>query len=753
MRKLYALIMLLLAPVGTLLAQTCTATLRSGWDDSIVTGFEGGTPANTISLSTNTALGDLVVISAWCDDVNHTVGGCTPISLTMGSNSVVRTSVAGARGPQNSVSGDAGTGQGWIYYVLSATAANQTITFNSVETLQLQVSYLDFHPSAGCKFVHNVDSVLGSGQSGTGNEPFITPAAGDVLYNFTWCSTHCQTPIGSPWTAPTWPRTGFSFLENSANAIIYDLSAPSGATANSVGVLNGGTATWQTLITSFSMSPQNTYYISKSTGLDSRTAAQAQSKSTPWAHLPGMHGATGAASSYAPAPGDHFILMGCDVWVNADLPVGWDWSGASGNPIYIGVDKTWHNTTNCPTGWNRPVFDGQNLAMTQSLGHGNSIFVAAPSTNTSYVTLDNIEMKRMGGTGASYVDQYNLGTNWILSNLYLHAWNTAADDCIIVQFKTPSLFTLGIIDGSDSTGAAAGHSCYGFYSTPPSITNSVIHDLVNPIVGRISSEFIGTPVEWGGNHLYNVTDSFQGANHCNIMEIVAGGTYYVHDNVMHDIFCAGGESMMLGNTGETSYIWNNIIYNLGSAQVPSTPQVANQTGMSLYFFNNTIVSPNKQSCLSNSNQSSPQYNNLVMQNNHCVTTGALLDGGWSVTNLVTTPNLLQTPTQAAANSSPKFDQYATSQGFVYSPTASTNSTVGAGTNLTSTATGNLVSLKNDTTYACTQQTINGVVQAVCPKRTSSARPASGAWDVGAYQFSGSQVQAPQAPTNLQAKVQ
>jgi hypothetical protein len=49
-----------------------------------------------------------------------------------------------------------------------------------------------------------------------------------------------------------------------------------------------------------------------------------------------------------------------------------------------------------------------------------------------------------------------------------------------------------------------------------------------------------------------------------------------------------------------------------------------------------------------------------------------------------------------------------------------NCPVGAGTNLTSKATGNFATLGNDTTYGA--------------KRTTKSRPSAGAWDAGAYQY-------------------
>ncbi len=49
-----------------------------------------------------------------------------------------------------------------------------------------------------------------------------------------------------------------------------------------------------------------TYYVSTS-GADSNNGT---SKSTPWAHLPGMPAATGTAGSYSAVAGDTFYLEG-----------------------------------------------------------------------------------------------------------------------------------------------------------------------------------------------------------------------------------------------------------------------------------------------------------------------------------------------------------------------------------------------------------------------------------------------------------
>jgi hypothetical protein len=240
-----------------------SATLENWGDSPVATWSDasgGSSGTNVVTTTANIhAAGDLVAIAAWCINTSFT-GGCTPANpaVTLGSQTAVRTSVAGISDPN-------GSGQGWIYYVLSAAAAGpQLLTFKTVENVQLQVSYLDFSPSSGATFSHDIDSVAGyySGSGNTGNEynftsPTITPTAGDLLVNFTMTEGHMVTPIGSPWSAvptpPGWPGSGSQFLQNSVDAFVYDLSAPAGTTANNLWELHDSNSL-QGLITSFKIS-------------------------------------------------------------------------------------------------------------------------------------------------------------------------------------------------------------------------------------------------------------------------------------------------------------------------------------------------------------------------------------------------------------------------------------------------------------------------------------------------------------------
>ena len=513
------------------------------------------------------------------------------------------------------------------------------------------------------------------------------------------------------------------------------------------------------------MHAQHTYYISKSTGSDSNAFAQAQSKSTPWAHLPGMAGCASNCASYTPVAGDNFIMMGCDVWTGSDLPVVWQWNGSSGSQIYVGVDKTWYNTTNCPSGWNRPVWNAAKTVMS-----GDNYFIQMGSSGTggngySYLQFDNIEFKQQeftSGSGGGIVD--NLApntTNFQLTNSYIHAWDAAADNCVF--FRGPYgagppvtainiVYSNNVIDGSDRTGTSGTTGvCYAFYYNQGGshVINNVIRFVVNPGVVASSS----TGLEIGGNWIDNVLVSV-GGSHCNGIETNGGTPFYIHDNVFSNMNCAGGETLSVANSaGEVDYVWNNVIYNLNSAQQPGAEAKSGGTGMFIYFWNNTVVPQSGASCLANGLTSGDTVT-VYFQNNDCITTSwNAVDSfsGFGTGVAANTNNILQAPSTAASRG------YSSSETYVYSPPASgctsSNSkcaTVGAGINLTSSWPSGFST--NDTQYGMREQTVNGVVQAVTG-RPQNSRPASGAWDSGAYQYGSTQASAPNPPTGLTASAQ
>jgi hypothetical protein len=430
--------------------------------------------------------------------------------------------------------------------------------------------------------------------------------------------------------------------------------------------------------------------------------------------------------------------MGCDVWVANDLPVLWNWSGSAGKVITIGVDKTWYNTSNCPSAWNRPVWDGQNAS------NSSQVFIRAGSSgDTDSVTLDNIEMKRLGGDSQSDIQCFNGCTNWTFSNLYIHAWHVVTDgNCKIFQGSTSmagTVYTQNIIDGSDATGASpAGATCYAIYpGFPPTYSNNVIHDLANGIVGSAGS---GKTSVISGNLIYNIKESNAGS-HPNAVEFTGTGTHYFYNNVIHDNV---GEAFMFGNNNEVDYIWNNVWYNtLGNN--PEAPQVPGQTNMTFSAWNNTIVATSGGTCFQWNSGDGGTFTAVTIENTHCISTGNVASSSWNGTAATLNNNVLMSPTTAASQG------YTSSETLAYSPTASSKGTIGAGKTICGaekTCAGNFAALANDTAYACMPQTVNGVVQAVCPARTVVPRPG----DAGAYQYIAGDPP-PNPPSGLTAQVQ
>lgn len=493
------------------------------------------------------------------------------------------------------------------------------------------------------------------------------------------------------------------------------------------------------------------YFVSKSSGSDRNGGT---SESSPLAHLPGMASYSG---SVTPAAGEGFIMKGCDVWTGSDLPARWQWSGTSSNPIYIGVDKAWFNSTNCPSGWNRPVWNAQKAAV-----NPDNYFLEPSSDGSGPVTVedhdvtfDSVEMTGLditSSTSGGYINWVDDSSyNMTFSNMYLHGWNATADNCILIQGPYAGgsshniVYEFNVVDGSDRSGSSGTTgACYVFYTSYSGvkIINNVFQYVVNAFVGYTNST-----TEIGGNLFAYGLNSIGGANHCNIIETIGGGTFYIHDNVIHDLECSGGENMMLANSGETDYVWNNVIYNVGSSQTPNGPEVSNATGLSLYYWNNTVVDPGGIGCFFFSGQGGDQYNVIDFRNNHCISPGSsALGSGFNVRSLTNSNNLLETAAAADSNNSPQYDQYTAAESYVYSPVDSTNSTVGAGANLTGSWPSGFST--KDTSYGCREQSNSGVVQAVCPARPQNPRSPSGSWSAGAYQLGGG----PPPPTNVQGSV-
>ncbi len=491
----------------------------------------------------------------------------------------------------------------------------------------------------------------------------------------------------------------------------------------------------------------STHYIAAS-GSD---ASNGTSTSSPWAHAPGMAGCSSSCASYNPVAGDRFIFRGGDTWT---VPGGgwwwnWNWGGSNGNPIYIGVDQTWYSGSS----WHRPILNGKGADFT------NGGFVNAAN---NYITFDNFEFTGLGvtgqcGWGNCQYFSYNANTYIILENSYFHGWSHsggANDNMSVVggDSHAPTenagcQFIYNVVDGSDSTNG--GDSGAAIFHGPPIIHHNIIRYVTNALEPNADDVH--------DNYIEHVNQSFDPTSHENAFENLGHGSYpgYYYNNVLNTTTAVTWWTCP--DSGSTEYVFNNVVYNTDNGNVYNICGGSYfGAGNLQYSFNNTWEcgrdSNPTQMC---SDLSGGPFGTLNASNNQWVTSGSIRLGCGSDGTCNTTTEILETKSAANAAGYTMANQFA--------PTAANSPTVGTGTNRTSWCTsipsapagygdqaGAKAACQQDTTLGVGYDQTNHVV--ISPNRTPQPRPASGAWDVGAYEFSTSDTP-PNPPTGLAATVQ
>jgi hypothetical protein len=508
------------------------------------------------------------------------------------------------------------------------------------------------------------------------------------------------------------------------------------------------------------------YYVDYSSGNDSNSGT---STTSPWQNAPGMQSCTNVCSSARINPGDSIILRGGVTWPNSSFM--WNMpSGASGNPVYIGVSQSWY----IGSSWTRPIL---NAGGTVIPNNHDTMFTMAANT-----TVDNFEITGFYWTsaacqGAPYGDCgiFNTGQNsgQTFEHLYIHGWthagtNAQTNNGVVIVIATGggagSVAHDNVISGTDVPGD---HSVTAFFGGPATLYNNVcvqvsscyvvnytssVHD---NLISDVGPAYCNTPFpQYAGN-----------CTHENGFEDNGDTGLNFYNNVITNV-SAGLALWIAPNPGYTVNMWNNVIYAIHDNQIMDmAPAVYNPTYCSSgstnndycktagnYIFENNTVECGDDTTLYDDCQtnvgvigSGSIANSFLYQNNHFITattaSGCASGQGKATTCTFAPTNIVQTLATANAQG------YNSSQQFAFSPTSGTDATVGAGSNLTSSCTGGLSSLCSDTTYSCT----NSGNQTSCPARTTNSRPPTGAWDSGAYLFSGSG-QPPAPPTGLTAIV-
>jgi hypothetical protein len=544
------------------------------------------------------------------------------------------------------------------------------------------------------------------------------------------------------------------------------------------------------LVTLSSLGVTSCFYISAA-GADTNSGT---SEAMPWLHSPGMKNCSNTCAGVTPAAGLGFIFRGGDTWhfgnssaspyagvvancqINGTTSAGLCLSSinkgaSSGPPIYYGVDPTWFSGGS----WSRPILTADNpltpnprvfadfvASCTYQVGAQNYLTTFADS---SHIIFDNFELtglcsKILNGNGGDVYLEEAGATNNIYEHIYIHGWTHIQFSCSggtgycfnlrAIHGNTTGLgqFIQIVVDGSDSDPAGLELIYNGGY-------------IVSQSVFRYTAQGIPNGFHiWNDNlleHWYCPGDSNA---HPNLLESNgdAPGMNALYNNVFRNIITDSGSCpvnsivgiWLLPPVGSTDYLFNNVFYNTPTSGIEyiNISNHSNPTGTQI-LFNNTFEDAQTNmfgGCFGAANP-------YTAANNHYIFNSASPYDPSCAYAQTTLTNLLMTHATATT------DGYTAAQTFAYSPTAANSPTVGAATNeqsfCTALSTAGLsaaaTACRSDTTYGVSYNAANHT--AVYPARTTVARPASSAWDRGAYQSGGTQVSGPNPPTGLVASVQ
>ncbi len=512
-----------------------------------------------------------------------------------------------------------------------------------------------------------------------------------------------------------------------------------------------------------------TYYVAAN-GSDSNNGT---AKTTPWLHAPGMPNCSGTCSSTTPKAGDNFIFRGGDTWSSSSFPWTWTWSGSGGNPIQVGgLDQTWFSGAS----WTRPILSGGGTFPNN--GSSQTFFLTL--SDVSYVTVSWIEFTGFFiGSNATdwvgYLDRGASGTNINIHDNYFHGWSHAAGIseggpggnvtailCRTGRTDATTSIYRNAIDGGDTTK----DDFTGIYATGG--CGNVYQNYIAWIPDAVNEAFI---VSFHDNFMANDGGlCYPGCqSHNNVMEENSGpaaaDSFFYNNYFLNPASTdsAGGIVLQLApHSGQTSWFFNNVITNgpLYQANELMCADALGGGGGTCAIFNNTMeggadaTPPSGIPVRAGSWNGSTSPAAINLYNNHTISSAGPMyttsdcTSGCKVTQSPN-PNLIQSKAKANAQG------YTLAQTFSFSPASAKAATVGTGTNETSlcaTISGSNAAAgtacQSDTTYGVVYDATNHTVTG--PARTTVARPTSGAWDAGAYEWDSSSGTRPNPPTNVKA---
>jgi hypothetical protein len=522
------------------------------------------------------------------------------------------------------------------------------------------------------------------------------------------------------------------------------------------------------LVTLASLGVTSCYYASSLSGASDSNSGT--SESSPWLHIPGMPTCTatcGTVQSAGVPAGTGIIIEGGSTYHfgnSSATPyaggggINFTWSGTSSHYTYIGVDLGWPST-----GWTRPVFTGDNSPSTSVVGscayqvtNGNDMVAFS---GTVYNILDDFEFTgfcwnttQSSNEGGAIMLTFNSSgspNGHIVSRNYVHGWtHTSAGTqggggiAFYSYNQEPGItYEYNVIDGSDS-------DPYSLISMKGDVYQ-FNYNVVRYNQGENSSSGCYRVHDNLWEYMNNVTD---GSSHSDVLQCYGETSHgssdpnLFYNNIFRYIGTLGSQALSANTlwlappTGQTDYVFNNVIHDLYANSnyfniSQASPPIG---GGNVAFYNNTFVNPPFNSAWP---CPAPAPGSVSSQNNHWITTYTSTMDGCSFSSETT--DLFMTPTLAATQGYTSANDYA--------PTASSNSTVGAGTNNATFCNG----LNDSVSKAACLQGFTGVAYnatnhtVVVPAILGVNRPSTGAWNVGAYQFAAT---GPNAPTGLTVTV-
>ncbi|MGO9762305.1 MAG: hypothetical protein ACLP1Q_13705 [Solirubrobacteraceae bacterium] len=489
---------------------------------------------------------------------------------------------------------------------------------------------------------------------------------------------------------------------------------------------------------------------------------------SPWRLAPGMRGFAG---SYTPQPGDHFVFEGGVTWPNSALPLIATGSGAAGNEDFYGVDEDWY----AGASYTPPVFNAEGKATQGTDQDGRKVDEMMDLSTLEYITVEGIHFEgytakkeELGdesyqcdglgvnndGEGGDKNIHFNkiAFTGWAI-DFYSHETNSS--NCTAIGARgegdegkdegdNNDSLTNSTVEGKEGEAASWSVSCFSRVEgdrigkatnlvTPCPNTTSHVAIVANNVLFDCGYPY--WPAGAGEPQHGDVLQS--------LYRIPAGGeTDYIYNNVIYGTGAIRGnhttpiwegksgeggscESALLGGEAgephsDSTYLYNNVFYDIyGNSPHPDT-ETKNYNVQ-----NNTLEAGNagENDCLVHGHPNT--LTELTYTNNLCISNASPSETSEGVETSGPEPihaetthiahNLLIPPSAVAA------DGYTTtSTPYIYAPTSESAKGVGKGENLHTLCTNTLESLCQDTTYGDTRSTV--------------ARPASGNWDIGAYEW-------------------